>query len=78
MASQSPPATVRINIAVDVPISAVSAIRNATNNAARVAAVATITTNAGCATIQAIQTPQTRASSVSVWFPLSYGLMSLT
>ncbi|KAK5135519.1 hypothetical protein LTR08_005154 [Meristemomyces frigidus] len=54
-------ATVPITVTVDVPISAVSALRNATDNNERILAITTITSKSSSAVLQAIRAPQERS-----------------
>ncbi|KAK5709067.1 hypothetical protein LTR17_020130 [Elasticomyces elasticus] len=63
MAMFRPTPTVPVTITINVPIQAVTALRNSTNNNGRIAALTAITTAAGCEILRVVEKCPTRASS---------------
>ncbi|KAK5703619.1 hypothetical protein LTR17_021943 [Elasticomyces elasticus] len=63
MAILRPTSTVPVTITINVPIQAVAALRNSTNNDGRIAALTAITTAAGCEILRVVEKCPTRASS---------------
>lgn len=56
--------TVPITITVDVPISAICAVRNATDNDRRIGAIAEVSSKTTCVVVDAIRASASRSSEV--------------